>query len=403
MRVLNVQNLIENQAKLRQQRNLSQFSRFLDTNPVPCTYFSINNAESTAEIGTRDIMSYVGDDSPVRYNKIYNFPLFSVNAITAPITYDETNGTYTEYSDQCMVLNQTIRPIAGDAFIIPSFNSEIIFMVTDVQIRAIKGEDHYVIDYSVVTTSRAKRIENQVTEIFETIYRNIGTEDKAIIRKEDYNLLDKCIDSYSKILARYLEENYDEDIGYLRTPEELSDELNGMGTCKYLIKFLMDNRVIYFDEVLEMIFAFETPLPFEPKHNRLYNMNFFLQKFINKSMQKDKNTYVIFKSLPTSLFKEIEDIDLYQSIEFVYQSDDSDLRNHIKILDTEFVNKMIDKEYGDLSGLKLVIAKAYNNEEITIEEFNSVIDDYEASVIERFYLLPYVLFILKVKIKALQK
>ena len=403
MRVLDVQNLIESQARLRQERNLSQFARFLDTNPVPCTYFSINNAESTAEIGTRDIMSYVGDDSPVRYNKIFNFPLFAVNAITATITYDEVNGTYTEYSDQCMMLNQTIRPVAGDAFIIPSFNPEIIFIVTDVQIRAIKGEDHYIIDYSVVPTSRSKKIENQVTEVYDTIYRNIGTEDKAIIRREDYNILEKCTDSYSKILTRYLEENYDDSIGYLRTPDILSDELPGMGTCKYLIKFLMDNRVIYFDEVLELIFAFETPIPFEPKHNRLYNRTFFLQKFITKSMERDKNAYVLFRPLAVSLFKEIEDIDLFQSVEFVYKEDEENLNKFIKVLDYEFINKMIDKDYEDLSGLKLVIAKAYNNEEITIEEFNSVIDDYEANDIERFYLIPYVLFILKVKIKALLK
>jgi hypothetical protein len=402
MKVLNVQNLIETQANLRQERNLSQFTRFLDSNPVPCTYFSINNL-STVEIGTRDIMSYVAPDSPVRYNKILNLPLFSVNAITATISYDDITGTYTEYDDQCQVLNQTIQPNVGDAFTIPSFNPEIIFIITNVGIRAIKGEDHYVIEYSVVPTSRTKNIENQVTDIFETIYRNIGTEDKAIIRRDDYNLLNQCVDSYAKILARYLEENYDEEIGYLRTPENLSISILGMGTCKYLIKFLMDNRIIYFDEVLELIFTFETPLSFEPKHNRNYNRTFFLQKFINKTIEKDKNAYITFRSLPVSLFKEIEDIKLYQSIDFIYQADETDLTGFMKLFDSLYINNVIDKVYTDLTGIKLVLAKAYNNEEITVNEFNSIIEDYDALDLERFYLIPYILFILKVKVKALQK
>jgi hypothetical protein len=427
MKVLNVQNLIETQANLRQERNLSQFVRFLDTNPVPSTYYSINNPESTTEIGTGDVMSYVAEDSPVRYNKILNLPLFSVNAITATITYDETTGTYTEYADQAQVLNQTIQPNPGDAFIIGSFNPEIIFMITAVGIRAIKGKDHYIIEYSVVPTSRIKRIENQVTDTYETIYRNIGTEDKAIIRREDYNLLEQCVDSYGKLLDRYLEENYDDDIGYLRTPDNLSDDILGMGTCKYLIKFLTDNRVIYFDEILEMIFAFETPLAFEPKHNRNYNRTFFLQKFITKTMEKDMMSYVSFRSLPVSLFKEIEDVTLYQSIEFDYlpiqwvePTPDPELETppeegelelvlpeapygSMLLLDYLYTNSIIDKNYEGLSGLKLVVAKAYNDEKITVDEFNTAINDYDATDFERFYLIPYVLFILKVKIKALQK
>jgi len=429
MRILDVKNLIETQANLRQERNLSQFARFHDTNPVPSIYYSINNL-STVEIGTRDIMSYVADDSPVRYNKIHDLPLFSVNAIEATITYDETTGTYTEYTDQCQVLNQTILPVPGDAIIFPTLSMEIIFIVSNVGIRAIKGEDHYIVEYSVVTSSRAKNIENQVTDVFETIYRNIGTEDKAIIRREDYNLLEQCVDSYGKLLERYLEENYDEDIGYLRTPENLCPAIQGMGTCKYLIKFLMDNRVIYFDEILEMIFAFETPLSFEPKHNREFNRTFFLQKFINKTMEKDKNTYVKFRSLPVSLFKDIEDIKLYQSIEFLYNpitieypeipvdpENPTDPETEVdpiitepevpngsmKLFDYTYINNVIDKNYENMTGLKLMLAKAYNNEEITVPQFNSIIDDYNATDFERFYMIPYILFILKVKIKALQK
>lgn len=405
MNVLNIENLIQTQSQKHRERLLSQFSRFTDSAPSFPLYFSIDGVNSSTELGTRDIMSYVGDDSPVKFKKINNTPIFALNPITANIIFDEVAGGYTEYEDQGLMLNSVLRPLPGDHFILPEFNPEVIFAITEVSIRLIRGEDHYAITYSVVPASRILDIEKQVVETYETIFRNIGTEDKVLIRTSDHEKLNNYIDVYGRIVERYTDENYNTDFGYLTTPTELNSFI-GLGTCKYLIRFLKTYRILYFDEILDLVLAFEEVLPFEAKHNKLYVQTFILNSFINRKIQPEY-VYVAYKSLPYSLFTEMSDTKLEQSIEFKHISESGmssyqPMENEIQVYDIDFIKTILSKDYSTLSPLQTVIAKYTNNEDIAPEEFESIIDDYDASDIFRFYFIPCALFALKIIIKAMQ-
>jgi len=406
MRVLNVENLIENQSQKHRERLVSQFSRLTDSNPSFVRYYSIDGVNSTAELGTRDIMQYVGDDSPVQFKRVEGVPLFARNPITSEVVYDESLGSYTSFSDEALINVSVIRPLPGDHFVDPDFNPEVIFIITETKIRAIRGEDHYQISFSVVPTSRLLNIERQVTERYKTIFRNIGTEDTVLIKEQDYNLLNECVAAYSTIQERYLNENLDTDIAYLKTPDYLDlDGCVGYGTCKYLIRFLMENRVIYFDEILESIFAFETVLPFQAKHNINYSRSFPLHKFLKRKIVKGTQ-YVTFRALPMSLFREVSNELMEQSIEFKFSPGGSTHTPDIKefvLYTEEFTDIIIDKDYDNATPMEKVIAKFVNDEDITIEEFMDIIDDYDVTDLFRFYFIPLILVILKVKIKALQK
>lgn len=410
MKVLDVQKLIEDQSQRHKDRLLSQYSRLLDSAPSFPTYFSIDGVNSTSEIGTRAIMEYVGRDSPVKFKKIENMPIYSLDVINAEITYDEQLGTFTEYDGEGLILQSVLRPLPGDHFIVPEFNPEIIFIVTDVRIRAVRGEDHYVINYTVVPTSRVLNIELQVIEHYETIFRNIGTEDNVLIRRDDYHALREYMESYNILMERYIDENYDTEIGYLKTPEWLTDDI-GYGTCKYLIKFLMDNRVIYFDEIFETIFAFETVLKFDARHNKLYNRTFPLLNFLKDRKDKIpmKSSYVSFMPLPVSLFKDVYDEKIEQSIEFLYLNDNppdgEDFvlpYKSIRIYSEDFIRRINENNIDEASPTERVIIKFMNKEHITPSELSDVADDYEVDDIFRFYFIPLVLLITKVKIKSLQ-
>ena len=283
MNILNVEKLVKDQSLLYKDKMLSQYSRLLD-NPAPSfpIIYSIDGVNSTAELGTVDIMEYVGNNSPIRFRKIMNAPLFITDSISESTTFDETLGTYTDYDGEALSLKSVYQPKPGDHFIVKEFNPEVIFCITDVTVRNIRGSDHYIVKFSVVSSSRLLNIERQVVENYETVYRNIGTEDKVIIRKSDYDILQQYIGTYAKIVDRYLDEYYDEHYDYIKTPDMLS-EYSGYGSCKYLLKFLMDNRILYFDEILELVFAFELVLPFESKHNKTYARTFPLINFVKKT------------------------------------------------------------------------------------------------------------------------
>ena len=405
MKVLNVQKLIETQSQVHKDRLLSQFSRLLDSTPSFVTYYSIDEVNSTTEIGTRDIMDYVNTDSPVKFKKITSMPLYSLNAITAEISYDETLGVYTEFEDDGLCLESVLKPLPGDHFIIPDFNTEIIFAITEVKIRAIRGRDHYIISYAVVQTSRIKNIELQVIENYNVLFKNIGTEDNVLIRQSDYNDLRNYMESYRIIHERYIDENYDEEISYLKTPEWLSDII-GFGTCKYLMKYLMTNRVIYFDEILESIFAFEDVLPFTSVHNKIYNRSFPLLPFIKKTLTSG-SMYISFKEFPVSLFKEVYDETIEQSIgfKFIPKAEEASYiigYKEILLYNSIFIDKIINKDYINVTPIELVISKFINGVEITATEFENSIDDYNVTDLFRYYFIPLILVILKIKIKSLQ-
>lgn len=400
---LNTNQLVDKQSQLWRERNQSQFARLLSTSPSFATYYSIDGLNSSAELGTREIMSYVSDDSPIKYKKVNGLALYSIEAIEGEISFDEILGTYTEYEGTGLILNCELSPLPGDHFVIPAFNPDIIFIVNNVLTRAIRGEDHYAFTYSVVPVSRVEEINKQVVETYEAVFRNIGTEDKVIIRNEEFNLLNECIAKYAQVVESYLDEFYDAEIAYLRTPEWLSEDLSlGYGTCKYLIRFLMDHNIIYFDKILDMIFAFESPLPFESRHNKIYRRDFPLTIFTTHKLKPNYDMWITYQTLAISLFRDIEDIKLVESVEFANVVDEPTSAYHFMLANREFVNKVLNHDISGLSPLESLVVKIYNKDNIELTEFDAAMNDYDTTDIFRFYFIPYALFGLAIKIKAIQ-
>ena len=59
----------------------SQISRFLDKSPVFVTYFHINVNETTVDGGFKDIEDIVGNRSPLKFQKIENFPIYGLEPV----------------------------------------------------------------------------------------------------------------------------------------------------------------------------------------------------------------------------------------------------------------------------------------------------------------------------------
>jgi hypothetical protein len=404
MRVLNVEKLIETQSQKHRERLLSKHTLHLDSSPVFAVCYDPDPANSTAEIGTRDIMQYVGDDSPVRFNRIEGLPVYSVNPIVANIVYDETLGTYTEFEDDCLFLQSTIQPVPGMHMVFPSFNPEIIFAITDVKLRPIRGEDHYVATYEVVKSSRLLKIDKQVIQEYKCIFRNIGTTEQVIIKVEDYLVLQDYLESYRLIHSRYVDDFFDPRYSYLRTPEWLDNGVDAHGSCKYLIRFLMDHRILYFDEILETIFAFEMVLPWEARHNKLYQQKFPLLR-IMKGKFDPGSVYTTFSALPITVFTALGDDKFAQSTDFQVVPVGEDFTpgyRQVQIYNDRFSEIVASKDYTTASPLEKVVAKFINKEDITVAEYEEIIDDYDVDDVFRMYFIPIALASLKILIRSIQ-
>jgi hypothetical protein len=109
----------------------SEIVRFIESTPVFTTYFHINNNESTVDDGYKDIESIIGIKSPLRYQKITEFPIYNIEGITLALEESEY-GLDSSYSGEGTILPNTIKPLPNDFFMINHLDKQYLFRITDI-------------------------------------------------------------------------------------------------------------------------------------------------------------------------------------------------------------------------------------------------------------------------------
>lgn len=187
--------LVEDNIFKYENRINSQLTRFLDKSPVFVTFYHINVNETTLDEGFRDIESIIGSRSPLRFQKIENFPIYGLEQVVLNIQ-DSEQGLDTEYSGDAVILPNTIKPLQNDFFMINHVHDSFLFRVTEVQYDTIRPDNFYKISYrfEYLDHEKVQAIDEQVEEKYSCILQNIGSENNCII-KDEYLIQLKKIDS----------------------------------------------------------------------------------------------------------------------------------------------------------------------------------------------------------------
>lgn len=156
--------------------------RFIDSTPTFVTYYHINIDETTSDDGFKDVASIVGYRSPIRFNKIENFPLYGLDQIILSLQ-DTDQGLDTSYESEATILPNTIKPLQQDMFLIPYLNEAYIFMITEIMYDNIRPDNFYRIGFRLeyLDDRKLEQLEKQVFHTYNCILENIGTELKCII------------------------------------------------------------------------------------------------------------------------------------------------------------------------------------------------------------------------------
>lgn len=232
--------MINSNAFVYEDRLNSQYTRFLDRPPVFVTYYSINSVESTTDDGFMNIERLLGPNSPIRFNKIESFPVYGLDQVVLNLSEDE-EGLTTSYDGDLVILPNTIVPSPNDFFIINHLNAPILFMVTEVGYDTIKSNNFYKIGFSLdkIEYSDIQNIDMQTIDNFECVYRNIGTEDKCLIRSDDFKKIEFFEKTYDDIIKKYFLLYYDK-----KTNSLIFDD----GKCniydKYMTHFITKNKIL---------------------------------------------------------------------------------------------------------------------------------------------------------------
>lgn len=230
-----------------QKRLDNPYYIFSDKKPTTVTYYNINIKKSTLDQGTRNTYDHIGENSPLRFNKIENFQLYGIDRIQIDYNLDEY-GVGSPVEGEALILPNTVIPCVDDMFYINYLlDKPILFRVSKVSIDTLDtGANFYRINYYIdrVDKTALKYLNNkQLINTYTYKPGNIGSNFVAIIQKSD----DELISNISSIIETL--RMYYQNLFFRNNIQTFVYQYNDMFVYDpYLIEFLIRTKLFAVDD-----------------------------------------------------------------------------------------------------------------------------------------------------------
>lgn len=237
-RKINEQKMMEDTALLHEERLKSPIRRYIDKSFISVTYYHIDAKRTTVDKGYQDVALLLGKDSPVKYEKILNLPLYDMEQIVLQLQMDD-NVLDNGYEGTAVVMANTIIPLQNDFFTIPLLKDPYIFRVTAIENDQITSQSTYKISFVLeyINIEAYNKLESQTSEEYSCILENIGTDEKCIVKKSSNLRLGKIDEMYENItdtfMAFFYNERYNCFMGDFYNETKLYDPLQSEFIMKH--------------------------------------------------------------------------------------------------------------------------------------------------------------------------
>lgn len=168
--------------------------RFNDKSPYVVDFYNLHSSSTLSE-GSRLNASSLGPNSPFRFAYIKDALIYISNGRI------EFNYDYTEFGvegapveGEAIIIPNTFIPNPNSFFVINHAGKNYIFIVTSIDTDTVdNGHNFYKLTYQLyyIGEDKLELLKKQVVESYEMVSDNIGTEFKCIVRKTDYDLIEK--------------------------------------------------------------------------------------------------------------------------------------------------------------------------------------------------------------------
>lgn len=275
------------------KNKIGQYAKYLQRNPVFVTYYHINQIMSRADSGTHSINTPIGPDSPIRYNRIKEFPIYNVPELKPDVHYEEQGMDIDLDLNGLVVLPGTIQPIPNDIIYLklPSMNQGFLLEVTNFEFNTVQSNDFYILDVSLLYVGNIEKFEKyddlqkQVVESYTCIFDNIGTEDKCIVRDDDYEKANELKTFIRSFIDAYKETYYQKDVGAFACYDNFADTGAYLYDL-YLTKFIMDTDLFFDDTGMNTIaLTYDDLLPMNFEYTYRQTLWYAVQKQSSLMMQ----------------------------------------------------------------------------------------------------------------------
>lgn len=361
-----------------------------DKKPVICTYYNINKDYSSLDPGSKIHMDNLGSESPIRYNRIYDFIIYGFNRIEL----NSDNGDFGLEDDkiegECYILPNTVIPTEGDYFEVKHIkDSTWLFMVKDVQQDTLQnGSNVYKISYRLEYIDNTN-IQSRIVYNFRMIEQREGTNISKIVRCEDYDIA-KIMDEKAVMLKGYFINLFYEK----KVQTFIYMDSNNFRTYDpYMIEFLIRNKVLADgeDSYIHVDHKIFVPNTFGLDYDRTF-FRIFEKNNKDKLIRSHYTTYLeeihsygtLFASRFESYFKTEYGDDIKPG--FNTSCIDEDLIYHI-------MDNTLYTEKSDL--WKNIFIKYFHKTPLNTDELESI-DDFDFQYAkEAFYMIPLMIFCLE--------
>lgn len=238
-RLLREQDIVQDNIKKYIERAASDYTRYLDTKPTFVTYYQRDVVGSTYDKGLENVEKYVGKDSPNKFKKIENLPIYGIDNLSLSMSRED-RGMDISYEGDGIIIPNTISPYPEDFFTIEYIGEIYLFKINNINKDGIKGKPFFKIEFSFFKILEDERdIDEQISDEYTLIFKNIGAEDRAIVKKEDYLNIDYLDKLYNKLYTHFVKYFFDRKLNVV------SFESKGFKLYnRHLNKFIMDNELL---------------------------------------------------------------------------------------------------------------------------------------------------------------
>ena len=391
--LINEVGMVEKNIFKYEERLKSPIRRFSDKSFVPVSYYHIRASSSTTDKGFGDVEEILGKHSPIKFEKIDNFPLYGLDQMVLQLNVED-QGLDSNFESDAIIMAGTLKPLQNDYFMIKHLKDSYIFRVTGVEYDTVVSSGCYKINYILeyIDSEMKENLKSQTVDEFTCIVENIGTSDKCIIQSETYDRIskiDKMYDDICKVyMAFYYNERYNCFLADFGNGEKLYDP--------FQLEFITEHQVFKRKNEIDSLFMSEQ---FEDPRRKIKYQKTIYRFFETKKMDKLSNfDYTVFSGMNNQQTAFFRWLDKSIKVMDIPKEFDPTGRGVYHTITNEFVES-IRLNIPTTTKSAELLQRYARDEELTIDDISLEIADelmeLDDANLEVFFFTPIILYIIK--------
>lgn len=385
--------MVEQNVFLYEERLKSPIRRFTDKSFTPVDYWHIKANETTVDGGYGDIAEILGKDSPIKYQKISNLPLYGLEQLLPQLS-DGDFGLDTSIEGDAILMANTVKPLQNDFFMIRYLKDDYLFQVTGVDYDILSSDGCYKISYilAYIDNEKVSQLESQTKREFTCLMENIGTDERCIIENSDKERLDAIDKMYHNIvetmITLYYNERYNCMLADLPAGEKLYDPFQADFINKHgLLKTKTQVDSIVLSDQFE-----------DPRRKLKYEKTLYRCLELQRMDHVSTFQYLLFRgsiNRQTSFYRWLD-----HNVYVVDIQKNMDPLSHKEIFTDEFVDEIrLNPPVSNESAYRKLLKAFIRNEELSLSDIPLGLEDeimtLDDANLEVYFITPAILYIIK--------